>query len=70
MVLYLLTGNGSWGVVRVPATLNPNESCPEVIERNFTFKEPNKILYAQRPVIAYYCTTVSGRHFVYHNNKF
>jgi hypothetical protein len=70
MVLYLLTGNGSWGVVRVPATLNPNESCHEVIERNLTFKEPNKILYAQRPVIAYYCTTVSGRYFVYHNNKF
>lgn len=70
MVLYLLTGNDSWGVVRVPVTLNPNESCHEVIERNLTFEDHNRILYAQRPVIAYYCTTLNGRYFVYHNNKF
>jgi hypothetical protein len=38
MVLYLLTGNDSWGVVRVPVTLNPNESCHDVVERNLTYE--------------------------------
>ena len=69
MVLYLLTGNDSWGVVRVPVTMNSDESCTDVVERHFTYEVKNRILYAQRPVIAYYCTTLNGKEYVY-NNKF